>query len=82
MAKSRPGPFKRPADPIKLAKLIGDIATGQSKDSPTPDEISRVMSALGRIGGPKGGRARAEKLSASKRSAIAKRAALARWSNK
>ena len=35
--------------------------------------------ALGRLGGLKGGKARAEKLSAKKRSAIAKKAARARW---
>jgi hypothetical protein len=35
---------------------------------------------LGRLGGQKGGKARAEKLSAVERSAIAKRAATARWS--
>ena len=36
--------------------------------------------ALGRLGGLKGGKARAEKLSAKKRSEIAKKAAKARWS--
>lgn len=36
--------------------------------------------ALGRLGGKAGGKARATKLSAEERSAIAKRAALARWS--
>lgn len=36
--------------------------------------------ALGRVGGKKGGRARAEKLSADQRSEIARRAAVARWS--
>ena len=35
--------------------------------------------ALGRMGGLKGGKARAEKLSAAKRSAIAKKGARARW---
>ena len=35
--------------------------------------------ALGRMGGLKGGKARAEKLSAKKRSEIAKKAARARW---
>ena len=35
--------------------------------------------ALGRLGGLKGGKARAEKLSAKKRSAIAKKGARARW---
>jgi hypothetical protein len=35
--------------------------------------------ALGRLGGLKGGKARAKSLSASKRKAIAKKAAMARW---
>jgi hypothetical protein len=38
--------------------------------------------ALGRIGGLKGGKARAEKLSSKKRQAIARKAAKARWSKK
>ena len=75
--------LKRPSDPISLAKLVGDIATGQIKDeannTPTLDEIRRVMSALGKIGGPKGGKARAEKLSERRRISIARKAALARW---
>lgn len=76
---------KRPTDPMQLAKLIGDIATGQASDvssaPPTADDVRRVMSALGKIGGPKGGAARAKALSAKKRSAIAKKAAKARWKN-
>jgi hypothetical protein len=36
--------------------------------------------ALGRLGGLKGGKARAAKLTAKKRSEIAKKAAAARWS--
>jgi hypothetical protein len=35
--------------------------------------------ALGRLGGLKGGKARAAKLSATRRRAIAKKAALTRW---
>jgi hypothetical protein len=38
--------------------------------------------ALGRLGGLKGGKARAEKLSANERKSIAKKAAAARWSKK
>lgn len=38
--------------------------------------------ALGKLGGLKGGRARAEKLSPRKRTQIAKKAALARWGKK
>lgn len=37
---------------------------------------------LGRLGGLKGGPARAQKLTAKKRSEIAKKAALARWGKK
>jgi len=36
--------------------------------------------ALGRLGGLKGGKARAEKLSSKEKSAIAKKAARVRWS--
>ena len=38
--------------------------------------------ALGRLGGLKGGKARAEKLSAAARKRIAEKAAKARWSKK
>jgi len=38
--------------------------------------------ALGRLGGLKGGRARAQKLSSRKRREIAKKAAKIRWANK
>jgi hypothetical protein len=40
---------------------------------------NQLMQEMGRIGGLKGGKARAEKLSANTRSEIAKQAALARW---
>ncbi|SRR6185295_14056265 len=40
---------------------------------------SRVANALARLAGIKGGRARAKKLSAEKRSEIAKKAATTRW---
>lgn len=68
---------KRPRDPNQLAKLIVDIATGEAED--TVSESKRHPSKRGRAGGLKGGRARATKLSAAKRKAIAKRAANARW---
>jgi DNA replication initiation complex subunit (GINS family) len=49
-------------------------------EEPTSDDVRRVMSMLGKIGGPIGGRARAEALSKKERVLIARRAALARWS--
>lgn len=65
---------KRPRDPNQLAKLIGDIATGQAQDTP----ISPVNEAR-RKAGLKGGKARAKKLPERKRKAIARAAARARW---
>jgi hypothetical protein len=70
---------KRPRDQNQLAKLIVDIATGETEDK-APDEGKNPAAVeLGRRGGLKGGRIRAERLSAKQRSEIAKRAANARW---
>lgn len=41
--------------------------------------INSAAKALGRLGGLKGGKARAEKLAPAERRAIAKKAAEARW---
>jgi hypothetical protein len=70
-------PPKRPRDPNQLAKLVVDIATGEAQD--TPDSDKSPMSILGRAGGLKGGRARAESLSSEARAEIARKAAAARW---
>jgi hypothetical protein len=69
---------KRPRDPIQLAKLIGDIATGQIEDH-AEDGKDPAASELGRIGGLKGGKARAKKLTPNQRADIARIAAAARW---
>lgn len=50
-----------------------------SIDKPEEPEKNPAAVALGRMGGLKGGKARAAKLSAKKRKAIAKKAAKARW---
>lgn len=73
---------KRPKDLNQLAKSITDIATGDSKDTVSKDEASSAAAALGRLGGLKGGPARAKKLSSKRRSEIAKAAAAARWGTK
>ena len=80
MGKSKPRSV-RPRDPLALAKVIGDIATGQTAvpPEPTDEEIRRVMSALGKRGGPKGGAARAKSLTKQERRAIAIKGAEARW---
>lgn len=71
---------KLPADPNKRAKSILDIVTGETEDTTlTPDGKNAAAVALGKLGGLKGGKARAAKLSSKKRSEIAKKAAAARW---
>ena len=70
---------KRPRDPLALAKMIGDIATGQASDT-EPDKRNPAAVEMGRLGGQKGGRARADKLTPAKRREIAQKAAQKRWS--
>lgn len=70
--------LKRPRDAIQLGKLIVDIATGQVEDR-AEDDRDEAAVELGRRGGLKGGKARAQKLSAAKRKEIARKAARARW---
>ena len=74
---------KRPKDTNQLAKNILDIATGEQEDAPiSKDEAKSIAAQLGRLGGLKGGKARAKALSAKRRSEIAKAAAKARWHKK
>jgi hypothetical protein len=46
------------------------------------EEKNPAVVALGKLAGKKGGKARAEKLTPEQRSAIAKKAAEARWAKK
>ena len=69
---------KRPRDPNQLAKLIVGIATGEAP-APVDDGKDPAAVALGRKGGLKGGKARADSLTAKRRAEIAKKAAKARW---
>ena len=71
-------PVKRPRDSIELAKLIGDIATGETVDA-VEDGKNPAAVQLGRLGGQKGGRVRAAALSPQERIDQAKHAAKARW---
>lgn len=71
---------KRPRDPSQLAKLIVDIATGETQDDKPDAGKDPAAVALGHKGGLKGGAARAKKLTAEQRSVIAKNAANKRWS--
>lgn len=69
---------KKPADINVLAASIVKEAT----EEPSKESLSEIAKTLGRLGGLKGGPARAEKLSAKKRKAIAVKAAKTRWGNK
>ena len=71
----------RPRDLNQLAKLIVDISTGSAPHDPDSGKNPAAV-ALGRLGGAKGGPARAAALSPAKRKAIAKKAAAKRWGKK
>ena len=77
---------KKKQDFNQLAKSIVDRLTDPDKD--TKKEVTEIpvkneaAVALGRLGGLKGGKARAEALTPKKRSEIAKKAAQARWNKK
>jgi hypothetical protein len=68
---------KKSEDINLLAKSIVDKATEEPPRKKNPAAV-----ALGRLGGLKGGKARAEKLSAAKRKEIAQKAAQSRWGKK
>jgi hypothetical protein len=70
---------KRPRDTNQLAKSIVDIATGAIDEKPVDDGKNPAAVALGRLGGAKGGKARADSLTSEQKKSIAKKAAAARW---
>jgi hypothetical protein len=63
--------------------VIGKVTTERSlTDAVSEAEKNPAAVALGRLGGVKGGKARAAALSPKKRKMIAKKAAQARWKGK
>jgi hypothetical protein len=70
----------KPTDPNALAAQIVREATGDEK--PRERQKNPAAVELGRLGGLKGGKARAEKLSPKARHKIAQKAARARWGKK
>jgi hypothetical protein len=67
-------PKRSSSDLNQTAFNIVQQSTGQAAPAKNPAAV-----ALGRLGGLKGGKARAASLSAQKRSEIAKKAAKSRW---
>lgn len=69
---------KQPRDLNRLAASIVSAAIGEI--APEPESTKNVHAQeLGRLGGMKGGKARAEKLTPAQRKEIAQKAAKARW---
>lgn len=66
-----------PEDMNEAAFRVAREATSEAPDE--PDDKNPHAVALGRLGGLKGGKARAAKLTPKQRSEIAKKAARARW---
>ena len=62
-----------------VEQAIGEHMDGTPLEPPPPDTRNPRAVAIGSMGGKKGGKARARKLSAAKRRSIAKKAAKARW---
>lgn len=71
---------KRPADVNQRAVMIAKIATGEAEEPKSEKNPAAVE--LGRLGGLKGGKARAKALTKEQRQAIAKKAAEKRWAKK
>ena len=64
------------------ARIIAETTGVHMTHIPSTNGKNPAAVALGRLGGQKGGKARAAVLSAEKRKAIAKKAASARWNKK
>jgi len=74
---------RRPVDLNSLAaSIVGDSTDEDKADEPADDGKDPAAVALGRRGGLKGGRARADKLTPGQRSEIARKAAEARWGSR
>ena len=76
----RSSKLKRPSDPNLLARQVIEEAIGEPL-TPKSEESQKnpAAVALGRLGGLKGGKARADKLSGGRRKQIARKAAMIRW---
>ena len=74
---------KRARDLNVLASEIVKVATeGEPETPPIEDTRNPNAVALGKLGGKKGGPARAAKLTPEQRSEISRKAARARWEKK
>ncbi len=70
-----------PRDLNQLASKLTKIATGEEEKPDENEGKNPAAVALGRLGGKKGGKARAEKLTPKQRKKIAKKVVASRWDN-
>ena len=70
---------RRPRDPNELAFQVFQEAIGEAPTPPPEREKNAAAVALGKLGGAKGGRARAARMSPDERKESARKAAQARW---
>lgn len=66
-------------DPNERAKLIVGMVLGEAEPEPEKPAKNQEAVALGKLGGSKGGKARAAKVSPEQQSEIAMKAAAAGW---
>jgi len=72
-------PARRPPkDANQLARYIIEVTTGETEKIEPPAKNPHAQ-ALSKLGASKGGQTRAKNLTAKRRTAIAKKAAKARW---
>ncbi len=80
-----PGRSSKPTRPRDLNELAAAVVRAATEGEEWPEEFEGKNPAavmLGRLGGKKGGKARAEKLSPQRRREIAQKAAQTRWAAK
>ena len=74
---------RKPKRPRDVSQLAASIVRAATEGELEPDDGKNPAAVtLGRLGGKKGGKARAAKLSPERRREIAKKAAQARWNKR
>ena len=79
--KKKPAEAEQAVQPIS-SPTVNEAPPEPTAGSNTPGGKNPAAVALGRLGGKKGGPARAKKLTKEQRSKIAKKAAQTRWANR
>lgn len=73
---------RRPRDPNELAFQVFQEAIGEAPPAEPECEKNPAAVALGKLGGKKGGKARAAKMTPEQRAESPRKAAITRWSRR